>query len=135
MSHPTAASLEDRLRRCERVLEVGIGRRTGLARRLVGAGVTVIAIDRDPTVEPPGVRIIHDDVHALDPDRVAPIDAVYARRLPPELQRSTAALAEALSAPLWFTTLGFDPILIDAFPTTVAGTTVYTAVDAGPEKV
>ncbi|MFW6153162.1 MAG: UPF0146 family protein [Halobacteriota archaeon] len=125
MSHPDVDSLEGRLLRYDRLLEVGIGRRTGLARRLVAAGRSVTALDISDIDAPTGVDFVRADVVTLDPGSLPPVDAVYARRLPPELHRPTARLASALRADLVFTTLGTEVPLIDASLEGGPGRTFY----------
>lgn len=106
---PAREALVARLAVNERLLEVGVGRRTDVAAALADAGCDVLAIDIDLVVDPPdGVAFRRADVTAVDPDSLAPRDAVYALNLPPELARPTAELAAAIDAPLLFTTLGFD---------------------------
>lgn len=117
------------------MLEVGIGGHTRLARRLLAVGVDVVAVDVEPVVVPPGVTFHRVDVAALSPARVAPIDAVYGRNLPPELHRPAADLAEALEAPFWFTTLGADPPAVAAEPRTDPEGTVYVRTGGVPEEV
>ncbi|MFW6448642.1 MAG: UPF0146 family protein [Halobacteriota archaeon] len=124
-----------RLRSHRRVLEVGIGRHTRLARQLHAAGVEVVAIDIDPVVVPPGVTFRRVDVAALSPADVAPIDAVYGRHLPPELHGPSARLAEALGADLLFTTLGADPPTVDVHPRSDPEGTVFVRPAAVSEDV
>lgn len=114
MHGPFPPELAAWLAACDRVLEVGVGRRFELATHLAERGVHVTAIDVEPGSPPPRVRVLTADVHALDPALVAPIDAVYALNLPPELQPPTAAAAAGLDAPCRFTTLGADPTVVPA---------------------
>jgi uncharacterized UPF0146 family protein len=110
----TREALVSRLSDYERVVEIGIGRRTGVARALAAAGLSVVATDIRWRAVPPGVRFVVDDV--TDPDRsvYADADALYARNLPPELQRPALSLARDVGAPLLFTTLGTDPAVVPA---------------------
>jgi Uncharacterized protein conserved in archaea len=52
-------------------------------------------------------------------------DAVYARRLPAELQSATAKLARRLDAACVFTTLGFEDPVVPVERRSHSGTTVY----------
>lgn len=112
MTPSAPSALERRLRGYRRVCEVGIGTHTRLARRLVSAGVEVVAIDVNPVVVPGPIRFIRADVRTVDPARIVPVGAVYGRNLPPELHRPIAELARDLGADLLFTTLGGDPALV-----------------------
>jgi hypothetical protein len=128
-------SLSDTLARYDRLVEVGVGDRTDLAAALAAAGHAVVVVDVAPPDPPPGVRAVRDDVvaraDAVDaggaPGPYAGADAVYARRLPPELQRPALTVARAVGAPLLFTTLGGDPVVVEATPETVAEGTLYRA--------
>ena len=105
-----------------RLLEVGVGRRTGVAAGLVAAGADVRATDVVDVDVPEGVRFRREDVTDVDPPEVddegndaAPVadefyrvDAVYALNCPPELHRPILDLAASLSVPFYFTTLGHD---------------------------
>ncbi|MFB6303787.1 MAG: UPF0146 family protein [Haloferacaceae archaeon] len=134
----TADALVARLRGRDRVVEVGIGERSDAAAALAAAGVDVTAVDRRPVPVPDGVTFVRDDVvaraAAVDaaPGPYADADAVYARRLPPELHRPTLTVARAVGADLLFTTLGGEPPTVPATPETVPGGTLYRATD-GPE--
>ncbi len=136
-------SLADALARFDRLVEVGVGDRTGLARRLAAAGHEVVVVDVDPPDPPPRVRVVRDDVvdsaravAASDADSppgpYAGADAVYARRLPPELQHPARDVALAADAPLYFTTLGGDPAVVDARVETVTEGTLYRAANREP---
>ncbi|WP_199399060.1 UPF0146 family protein [Halodesulfurarchaeum formicicum] len=98
----------------DRLVEVGIGFRTTVAAELVDRGVAVTAVDRVRRDVPPGVDFVQDDVTDPTWTGYGDADAIYALRLPPELQRPAADLADAASIPLYFTTLGGDPVLISA---------------------
>lgn len=135
MNAPTPSPLERHLRAYDRVLEVGIGRHTALARRLAHRGVAVTAIDVDPVVVPRSVRFVRADVHEVAPSAVAPTDAVYGRHLPPELQRPVVDLGEALGADVLFTTLGTDPVLVAADRLGGPGTPVYRRPARRPQDV
>lgn len=124
--HTLVARLSD----CDRVVEVGVGRRPGVAATLAERGVDVTATDvRDRSI-PEGVRFVRDDV--TDPDLAVyrDADAVYARHCPPELQRPARDVARAVGTPFLFTTLGSDPTLVEARRVTAGDGTVFV-VDAG----
>lgn len=57
------------------------------------------------------------------------IDAVYARRLPAELQRPTVDLAARLEAACLFTTLGFEEPIVPVERRSIPGMTLYVARD------
>ena len=59
------------------------------------------------------------------------VDAVYARRLPAELQRPTVLLAERLDAACLFTTLGFEEPVVPVERRSLSGTTLYVARGRG----
>ncbi|WP_369335349.1 UPF0146 family protein [Halostella sp. PRR32] len=132
MSRPSTDALADRLARYERVVEVGIGRRTDVARTLADRGVTVTATDvRDRSV-PDCVSFVVDDVTDPDPTVYADADAVYALNAPPELHRPLRDVADAADAALFFTTLGGDPPSVPVDRETVPGDTLYRARGTGP---
>ncbi|GAA0520873.1 hypothetical protein GCM10008992_21330 [Halorubrum aquaticum] len=150
----------DELDRFDRLLEVGSGDRLGVARDLADRGRDVIAIDvavdegadgDGTTGRPDGsLRVRHGDVVALaeasDPtseidasaetdtsvgiDSAAGVDAVYARRLPAELQRPTVELAGRLDAACLFTTLGFEEPVVPVERRSLPRTTLYVARSA-----
>lgn len=126
------AALVDRLRRYHRLVEVGVGRRPGVAERLVELGCDVTATDVVSRPTPPGVTFVRDDV--TDPDRevYAAADAVYARNLPPDLHRPTRAVARESGADFLFTTLGADqPAIPVAREMLAGGETLYRATSRG----
>ncbi len=111
----------------ERVIEIGIGRRTDLARALAERGVSVTATDvydRDVPVE---VQFVRDDVVDPDSSIYADADAVYARNLPPELHRPALAVARDADADLLFTTLGGDQPTIPVERKPIRTGTLYIA--------
>lgn len=124
-----AAAVADALAGYDRVLEVGIGDRTAVAARLAGRGVDVLAVDVRAVETPDGVAFERADVTGIDPARYRGVGAVYALRLPPELQRAVADLARAVGADLAFTTLGGDPVTVPTRPETVPGGTLHWLVD------
>lgn len=128
MSHsrrPTEALVEA-LADHERLLEVGIGRRTDVAAGLTERGRSVTAMDVTPRDVPDGVEFVQDDVTDPDLEYYGAIDAVYALNLPPELHRPTADLAEQLDAACHFTTLGGEPPTVPVDTTQLPGETLYT---------
>jgi uncharacterized UPF0146 family protein len=134
-------SLSDALARYDRLAEVGVGDRTDLAAALA-ADHDVVVVDVDPPDPPPGVRAVRDDVVARAravgradpaPGPYADRDALYARRLPPELQRPALTVARAVGAPLWFTTLGTDPAVVETRVETVREGTLHRAGSSGDE--
>jgi uncharacterized UPF0146 family protein len=120
VGHDRRAPVADFLARYERVCEVGIGRRHGVARRLAERGVAVTATDVEPRAVPDGVRFVEDDVVTAseraaagdDPGEPYHADAVYALNCPPELHRPLAVVSEAVGADCSFTTLGGDDPVI-----------------------
>lgn len=121
------ATIEAQLAAYDRVVEVGIGRRTDLAAALVEAGVAVTATDVYERDVPDGVRFVRDDVVDPDPRVYADADAVYARNLPPELHRPTLEVAGRADADFLFTTLGGDQPTIPVERRTVREGTLYVA--------
>lgn len=109
MSRPTDPLIVRRLRDADRLLEVGIGDRGGVAAGLVAAGADVHATDVYPVSVPDGVRFRVEDVAAVEsPDSFHRVDVIYALNCPPELHRPIRKLAETVGAEFRFTTLGFD---------------------------
>ncbi|SDW38577.1 hypothetical protein SAMN05443574_10345 [Haloarcula vallismortis] len=104
----TTDPLVDRLASVDSVVEVGIGNRPDIAGALADRGVDVTATDIVDREVPEEVRFVVDDI--LNPDRslYEDADVVFARNLPPELHRPTLAVANAVEAAFWFTTLGGD---------------------------
>lgn len=104
--------LFDVLAEFDRLLEVGIGQRTAVAAALSEAGVGVTAVDVADRDVPDGVAFVQDDV--TDPDRsvYADADAIYALRLPLDIQEPVAGIADRIDVPLFFTTLGTDPAVV-----------------------
>jgi len=152
-SPPSERALVDALDRYERLVEVGVGRRPGVALALADRGREAVAVDvevsdaaRDAASETRGAGdgslcVVAADVTALataDGDSVrdalgfgssgAGFDAVYARNLPAELQSPTVALAERLDADCLFTTLGFEePVVEVRRRSTESGSVVYVS--------
>lgn len=131
------------LDRFDRLLEVGSGDRLGVAEALADRGRDVIAIDVAVDDGDDGgtggsagsLRVRRNDVISLadahDPsDAIGAdggIDAVYARRLPAELQRPTVELARRLDADCLFTTLGFEEPIVPVERRSLPGSTLYVA--------
>lgn len=119
------SALLDRLCRYERLVEVGVGNRPDVATALVERGCLVIATDiYDRQISAP-VRFVIDDVTDPEPAIYRGADAVYALNCPPELQRPLADVATAAGADCLFTTLGGDPVVVDATPETLSGDTLF----------
>ncbi|WP_259534783.1 UPF0146 family protein [Halalkaliarchaeum sp. AArc-CO] len=136
MTVPPDRELADRLAGYDSLLEVGVGRRPGVAAALADAGCRVVAVDVDPEVvaetraeTPTGVTVVHADVVSLADRRQLPpeydVDAVYARNLPAELQRPSRQLARRVGADLSFTTLGFEAPVIPVDRDHLEGGVVY----------
>ncbi|MEY7848935.1 UPF0146 family protein [Natrarchaeobius sp. A-rgal3] len=119
----------DYLREYDRLVEVGIGRRTELAAALAKDGISVVATDVYHRDVPEGVRFVRDDIVDPDPSVYADAEAVYARNLPPELHRPTLEVARGADADLLFTTLGGDQPAIPVERKTVESGTLYVARD------
>jgi len=155
---PSGRALSAELAGHARLVEIGVGRRPGVARALARQGCDVAAVDVDIATSvrdaaahdsaPGTVRPIAADVTELAaaaadgavPDALRADgdarewDAVYARNLPAEIQRPTVELADRLDAACRFTTLGFEePIVPVRRLSTAEGVTVYAA-GSGPES-
>ncbi|MFU8868493.1 UPF0146 family protein [Natronococcus sp.] len=124
-SRGTPGTFEDALAGYDRVVEVGIGRRTDLAARLAEADVSVTATDVTRRAVPDAVEFVVDDI--VDPDLTVyqGADAIYARNLPPELHRPTLEVAERVGADFLFTTLGGDQPAVPVERRTVREGTLY----------
>ncbi|GAB7094861.1 hypothetical protein JCM30237_20140 [Halolamina litorea] len=132
MDRTTDPLIVRRLRDADRLLEVGIGDRTGVAAGLVAAGADVRATDVVPVSVPDGVRFRVEDVTAIEtPDAFHRVDVIYALNSPPDLHRPVHELARNVGAEFRFTTLGFDePAIPVARETLTDGeqrVTLYTA--------
>jgi hypothetical protein len=62
------------------------------------------------------------------------VDGVYARRLPAELQRPTAAFASRLDAACVFTTLGFEEPVVPVTRRSLGEAVLYVARGDGPGR-
>lgn len=109
------------------VVEVGVGNRFDVAERLVDAGVSVTVTDVVPREVPAGVSFVRDDVTDPDIAIYEETEAVYALRLPPELQGAVVAVAREVDAACFFTTLGGDPAVVPATPRSVESGTLFEA--------
>jgi uncharacterized UPF0146 family protein len=151
-------ALADALARYDRLLEVGVGNRPGVARSLAERGREVVAVDvalgaralaaadeTDAASVAGSLRAVEGDVLALaeragdeaePPVAAGDVDAVYACHLPAELQRPTVALADRLDAACLFTTLGFEEPTVPVRRRSLPGTTVYVARgdSSGPDS-
>ncbi|WP_435344669.1 UPF0146 family protein [Haloarchaeobius sp. HRN-SO-5] len=127
MAVESTHALVDRLGEFDRLVEVGIGRRTDVAAGLARRGVDVTATDVHEFVVPDGVGFVRDDVTRPEADVYADADALYALNCPPELQRPVHELARRHDAAFYFTTLGGDPATVPAAPETIPGETLFVA--------
>ena len=127
-------------------IDVDPGERTRAAERDVSAAERdVSAAERDAGAAEDSTggsfEVVEGDVVSLaesDPIAVLSgsvpergVDAVYARRLPAELQRPTVLLAERLDAACLFTTLGFEEPVVPVERRSLSGTTLYVARGRG----
>ena len=115
-----------RLAGYNRVVEVGIGTYTDVA-VLLTETADVIATDIVDREVPAGIEFFRDDITNPTPSIYAGADLLYARNLPPELHRSTYAVACEHDAAFVFTTLGTDPPAISDRPEMLPGETLYWA--------
>ncbi len=116
---------------------MGIGHRPTVAAALIEVGVSVTAVDVTEREVPPGVEFVIEDVTDPDLDRYAGAEAIYALRLPPDLQWPVADIAATLDIPLYFTTLGTDPPVVPCEVRTIQEGSVFVHVpkgDAGRAK-
>lgn len=129
MEPTDAPALLDVLATYDRLVEVGIGTRTEVARALADRNVSVRATDVVERETPPAVPFVVDDVTDPTRDVYADADALYALRLPPELQRPVRRIARDVGADLLFTTLGGDPAVVPATARTVREGTLFVLTD------
>jgi uncharacterized UPF0146 family protein len=118
-------TLVDRLARYDHLIEVGVGRRPDVAAALAARGRTVTATDVRGRDVPDDVRFVRDDVTDPEPSVYRGADAVYARNCPPELQAPLADVAREADAACLVTTLGTDPVVVDATPETLPDRTLH----------
>ncbi|WP_436346012.1 UPF0146 family protein [Natronorubrum sp. FCH18a] len=132
MSHSRRHSdLLEALAEYDRLVEVGIGRRTDVAAALVDRDVTVTATDVYDRGSPEPVRFVRDDIVDPDPELYADADAVYALNLPPELHRPALEAARDADADFLFTTLGGDQPAVPVERRTIDSGTLYVARATG----
>lgn len=134
---PARAALLDRLADYDSLLEVGVGRRPGVAAALAARDRDVTATDVHERDVPAGVRFVRDDVVAAA-ERVADgespgdhyrVAAIYALDLPPELHRPARRVARAVDAAFLFTTLGCDQPAVPVSRERAATETLFVAAD------
>lgn len=125
MRTETLTALADRLAAYDRIVEIGIGRRTALAHELATRGLAVTATDIVHRETPDGVRFVRDNVTDPTDQVYADADALFAQNLPPELHEPTAQVARDADAVVLFTTLGGDPPLLPVRRETLPGETLY----------
>ncbi len=113
MAAPVTA-LVTRLSEADSVVEVGVGNRPDVAAGLAERGVDVTATDIRERSVPEPVAFVTDDVTEPTLSVYEGADVVFARNLPPELQRPLRDVARRVGAACWFTTLGGDPVVVPA---------------------
>ncbi|ELZ04870.1 hypothetical protein C481_03787 [Natrialba asiatica DSM 12278] len=111
----------------DRLVEVGIGRRTELAATLAERGHAVTATDIYQRDVPERVQFVRDDIVDPEPSIYADADAIYARNLPPELHRPARDVARAADAAFLFTTLGGDQPAIPVERQPIRSGTLYVS--------
>ena len=123
-------ALVERLAAVGSLVEIGVGERPTIARRLADRGVDVTVTDVDPKPVPESVRFVVDDVTEPTLAVYEAADVIFARNLPPELHHPARAVAREVDAAFWFTTLGGDqpavPVEREQLP---GGETLYRATD------
>jgi uncharacterized UPF0146 family protein len=125
-------ALVTRLSAVGSVVEVGVGNRVGIAAALAARGVDVTATDIHERSVSEGVRFVRDDVTEPTLSVYQGADIVFARNLPPELQRPVRRLAREVGAACWFTTLGGDPAVVPCEAEQLpGGVTLYRVVERG----
>lgn len=130
MPRTTNPLLVSRLSDAERLLEVGIGDRTGVGAGLAAAGADVRATDVRSVEVPADIWFRVEDLTAHgEVDEFHDVDIVYALNCPPELHRPLQELAAAVAADCYFTTLGTDPPAIPVEQEALTGT-----VDGDPVR-
>lgn len=122
------ATLVDALaaRAPDRAVEIGVGTRPAVAAELASRGREVAATDVVERSVPAEVSFVRDDAVHPDPAVYRGADLVYALNCPPELQRPLVDLARDADATWAFTTLGADPVTVDANPRTLPNGTLFT---------
>lgn len=130
---PARAAIVDRLADYDSLLEVGVGRRPGVAAALSARGCDVTATDVRARDVPAEVRFVCDDVVDAaeraaagdSPGEQYRVAAIYALNLPAELHRSTRDVARAVDAAFRFTTLGGEQPAVPVSRKTVESETLY----------
>ena len=117
--------LVDRLTGYDGLVEVGVGERPDVAAGLAERGCHVTATDIHDRAVPDSVDFVRDDITAPEPTVYGGADAIYALNCPPELQGPLAAVAETVGADCLFTTLGGDPVTVEATPETLPEGTLF----------
>lgn len=133
MTAESQAALATRFARYSSLVEIGVGHRPGLAAELAPTAA-VTATDIEPRAVPAAVDFVLDDITQPDLSVYRGADLVYARNLPPELQRPTRAVAQRVDAACAFTTLGGDPAIGPTRPEVIPGTTLYWTPTDGPVR-
>ena len=132
MSTRRDTALVARLSRYASAVEIGVGRRPGVAGELANAGVSVAATDVVDRDVPPGVTFVRDDVvtasERANPGAVYDVDLLYGLNLPPELHRPVLSVAGVVDADFLFTTLGYDDPVVPCSMESLPGReTLYVA--------
>ena len=125
MQDDTRRALVDSLSGYHSLVEIGIGRRTAVARALAARGASVTATDIAERAVPDGVTFALDDVTDPSLDVYEGAEALYALNLPPELHRPAADVAANVGAVFLFTTLGGDQPTIPVTRETLPDETLY----------
>ena len=121
-------ALVDRLQAYATLVEVGVGRRSAVARALAESGRDVTTTDVVGRDVPDAVTFVVDDVTEPDPEVYANADCVYGLNLPPELHRPARDAAFDADADFRFTTLGGDqPAVTVDRETLPGGETLFLA--------
>jgi len=125
-------ALVDRLSIYERVVEVGIGRRTVVAASLADRGVDVTATDVHDRPVPDPVDFARDDVLAPDPTVYDGADAISRLNLRPDRPRPVADVATDAGADFLCTTLGGDQPQLPVARESLPVGTLFVASRSGP---
>lgn len=124
-----------RLKGYDRLVEVGVGKRTDVGESLAESGCEVTATDVVERTVSEGVGFVIDDVTDPESSVYADADCVYGLNLPPELHRPAWDVARNSDAAFLFTTLGGDPPQIPVDRETLPdGETLFRASGRGPDS-
>ena len=123
----TSGAICAHLESFDRLVQVGIGRRTDVADALLERGCRVTATDVHDRPVPEGVRFVVDDVTEPTLEVYADADAVYGLNLPPELHRPILEVGRQVGAAVCFTTLGGDPPLVPVERVALPRETLFVA--------